>query len=128
MRDIREGRPRNAVAFATEGGESMGKRIAILGLAVMGALAGACDKGGSSVSCGDAMDNLYDEGCAISYGGTLVSEADAVTGCADERDLAKEAGCLAEFKATLGCMNDLADGDCAGCDGDWGDYNSCMGY
>lgn len=89
--------------------------------------AAGCDEE-KSLSCDDAMDTLYDAECAIFVDGYLVSEDDAVDGCEDMRDDAKDEDCSPEFKDLLNCLNDVEDSaDCEDCNGEWTDFYDCMG-
>ena len=104
------------------------KKLVLLSVLLAAAvLAVGCDNE-SSVSCGGAMDNLYDAECAIYADGYLVSEDDAEEGCQDMKDDAKDEGCSPEFKDLLNCFNDIEDSDdCEDCNGEWTDLYDCMG-
>jgi hypothetical protein len=105
----------------------MGKWFVVMGLTAFVLAASGCDDE-KSISCKGAMDNLYDAECAIFSDGYMVSEDDAVDGCEDTKDDAKDEDCYSEFKELLNCLNDIEDGDCEDCNGEWTDLYTCMGY
>ena len=106
--------------------------LAFISVVAMFGTAGGCDdSGGSSVSCESALDNFYDADCTlimVYYDGyEFVSESEAVEGCEDTKEDAKEEGCTKEFNEALRCMNNAEDeDDCDDCDNELEDMYTCI--
>ncbi|MCU0665070.1 MAG: hypothetical protein MUC50_22445 [Myxococcota bacterium] len=80
----------------------------------------------SPPSCEKAFDHFYDAQCALTVGDYLIDEQDAVEGCEDTKESAKQEGCTKEFNAALECIADVEEGDCGDCDDDLSDMNECI--
>jgi hypothetical protein len=104
------------------------QRSTIIGIMFIGSvlLGSACkDEGNQVTNCSEALNNLYDIGCAIFVDGDQVSRYDAIEGCQDERDQAEAFGCMTIRQSALDC---LAGADtCGECDSQMTQYNNCMG-
>jgi hypothetical protein len=98
----------------------------VLTLALLSAHCGPSSSG-SLPTCEQAMGNAYAVGCAITSGGSPVSEAAAINGCNQGKALIDNGcACGAQFDAALICTNGLGRDQCSDCSPQFADLDRCM--
>ena len=88
------------------------------------ALAACSDDEPQPTTCNEALNNLYDIGCAIFVDGSQVDRDDAIQGCIDERPAADANDCLTVRQNALDCI--AAADTCEECNNLMTAYNECM--
>ncbi len=94
-----------------------------LGLCTGATFAGAC--GNDTPSCAEAINNYYDQDCAISAGGVPASRGEALSACRDWKADAEDCGCGDDYRAALTCLAGV-DGGCASCNAELGSLGGCL--
>ena len=85
-----------------------------------------CDSG--PPSCQEAMENLYDQECTFTVGGTPITMYEAIDGCEDEIGYAVECGCVGQHENLRECLAGLGYQQCDACGGEFDDYSTCFSY
>jgi hypothetical protein len=108
--------------------------LCFVSLAFVMAAVSSCKN--DELTCNKAMRSFYDNRCALVESGYVIPVEDAIEGCSDLEDVARDSGCSSIFDDALACLNERSNSsstpdeavaiECQGCDAQIDAVYSCI--